>query len=107
MPLKHVSSSKRRVVTHNLILFTAPEAAPPRPPTHTSIPALLQLLLKEWDAQVLAAYALQQQLQATRQELSYALYSEDAARRVIARLIRERDAAREQVSFCKECRLFD
>ena len=76
-------------------VLIAPETAPPRPPTHTSIPALLHVLQNEWDSQVLAAYSLQQQHQATRQELSYALYSQDAARRVIARLLRERDAARE------------
>lgn len=42
-------------------------------------------------------YNLEQKLNATRQELSYALYSQDAASRVIARLLRERDAAREYV----------
>ena len=73
----------------------APETAAPRPPTHTSIPALLTLLQNEYDAIVLSAYNLEQKYNATRQELSYALYAQDAATRVIARLIRERDAARE------------
>lgn len=75
----------------------APETAAPRPPTHSSVPALLHLLQNEWDANVLGTYTLQQQLNATLQELSYALYAQDAASRVIARLIRERDAAREFV----------
>jgi Prp19/Pso4-like len=35
----------------------------------------------------------------SHQELSYALYAQDAASRVIARLLRERDAARECVNF--------
>jgi pre-mRNA-processing factor 19 len=46
---------------------------------------------------VLGTHALEQKYNATRQELSYALYSQDAASRVVARLIRERDAARECV----------
>ncbi|KAH9487050.1 Pre-mRNA-processing factor 19 [Psilocybe cubensis] len=76
----------------------SPNSAAPRPPTHTSIPALLQLLSNEWDAVALSMYNLEQKYNATRQELSYALYSQDAASRVIARLIRERDAAREALA---------
>lgn len=72
-----------------------PKSAPPRPPTATSTPALLHMLQNEWDAIVLEMFALKQQYNSTRQELSYALYAQDAASRVIARLIRERDAARE------------
>ncbi|KAF5337234.1 hypothetical protein D9611_003093 [Ephemerocybe angulata] len=76
----------------------SPENAAPRPPTHTSIPALLQLLQNEWDAMVLSTHALEQKYNATRQELSYSLYAQDAANRVVARLLRERDAAREALS---------
>ncbi|RXW18917.1 hypothetical protein EST38_g6935 [Candolleomyces aberdarensis] len=75
-----------------------PKNAAPRPPSHTSVPALLQLLQNEWDALVLSTHALEQKHNATRQELSYALYSLDAANRVVARLIRERDASREAIS---------
>jgi pre-mRNA-processing factor 19 len=53
------------------------------------------MLQNEWDAAVLEMFALKQQCNSTRQELSYALYAQDAASRVIARLIRERDSARE------------
>jgi pre-mRNA-processing factor 19 len=80
-------------------LFKGPGAAVPRPPTHSSIPALLTALQNEWDALVLETFTLKQQYNSTRQELSYALYSQDAASRVIARLMRERDAAREYVLF--------
>ncbi|KAG2368783.1 nuclear matrix protein NMP200 [Suillus spraguei] len=75
-----------------------PKTAPPRPPAATSTPALLHMLQNEWDALVLEMFALKQQYNSTRQELSYALYAQDAASRVIARLIRERDAAREALA---------
>jgi len=81
-----------------IAIKASPENAAPRPPTNTSIPALLQLLQNEWDAMVLSTHALEQKYNATRQELSYALYSQDAANRVVARLIRERDAAREALA---------
>ena len=57
------------------------------------------MLQNEWDAVVLEMFALKQQCNSTRQELSYSLYAQDAASRVIARLIRERDAAREYALF--------
>jgi pre-mRNA-processing factor 19 len=47
---------------------------------------------------MLETYTLKQHLDGTRQELSQALYQHDAACRVIARLIKERDTALEQVS---------
>lgn len=70
----------------------------PRPPTLTSIPALLSTFQNEWDALALETFKLKQQLSQTREELANALYQHDAAVRVIARLSKERDEARAALS---------
>lgn len=70
----------------------------PRPPTLTSIPALLATFQNEWDALALETYNLQEQLARVREELATALYQHDAAVRVIARLTKERDDARDALS---------
>ena len=82
----------------DLIELTLDRVVKPRPPTLTSIPSLLSVFQNEWDAVALETYAVRQQLAQTRQELSTALYQHDAAVRVIARLTRERDDARDALS---------
>lgn len=74
---------------------SASEVVRPRPPSATSIPGLLALMQSEWDAIVLESHQLKQALESTKQDLAHALYKEDAANRVIARLLKERDQARQ------------
>ncbi|CEL03494.1 WD40-repeat-containing domain protein [Aspergillus pseudodeflectus] len=81
-----------------LIEVKAQRVVRPRPPTLTSIPSLLSVFQEEWDALALETYTLRQTLAQTRQELSAALYQHDAAVRVIARLTKERDEARDALS---------
>jgi pre-mRNA-processing factor 19 len=78
----------------DLIDLKSPNVVYPRPPQMTSIPAMLSLFQNEWDALALQTYTLQQNLHQARQELSTALYENDAAVRVIAQLTKERDEAR-------------
>lgn len=70
----------------------------PRPPTLTSIPALLSTFQNEWDALALETFKLRKELSQTREELANALYQHDAGVRVIARLVKERDEARTALS---------
>jgi pre-mRNA-processing factor 19 len=73
----------------------AAAAAPAaRPPTQTSVPALLATFQSEWDALALETFELRRALARSRQELSVALYDHEGALRVLARTARERDEAR-------------
>jgi len=70
----------------------------PRLSAGASVPGLLSSLQNEWDDIAMETFSLKQTLDATRRDLSQALYQHDAACRVIARLMRERDEARAALS---------
>lgn len=82
----------------DLVELKTARAVKPRPPALTSIPSLLSTFQNEWDALALESFTLKQHLSQLRQELSTALYNNDAAVRVIARLTKERDEARDALA---------
>lgn len=84
----------------SLIKVTVDPAIKPKLPTATSLPSLLSLFQQEWDATALECHLLKKKLYEANCELATALYENDAAKRVIARLIKERDEAKSQLSEC-------
>ena len=78
-------------------LKTSP-IAKPRPVAALSVTGILSALQSEWDGLMLETFQLRQALDATRTELSQALYQQDAACRVISKLVKERDAARSSLT---------
>ncbi|GMH44311.1 hypothetical protein BSKO_12245 [Bryopsis sp. KO-2023] len=86
--------TKESLSLDDLLPVKVNKGVKPRPLSATSIPGMLDLFHNEWDALMLELHSLRQNLATSRQELSHSLYQHDAACRVIARLIRERDTAR-------------
>ena len=74
----------------------------PKPVTYTSIPTLLKSFQNEWDSIMLESYNLKKMVNNLREQLSHQLYQYDAALRVIARLTKERDIAREKLANVKQ-----
>ena len=82
------------LTTSDLVAVQASSITRPLDVSNMTIPGLLGTLQNEWDEVMLEMFSLKQNLDTTRRELSQALYQHDAACRVIARLMRERDEAR-------------
>ncbi|PWA93664.1 MOS4-associated complex 3A [Artemisia annua] len=97
---RHISDFGKCPVTgetltlDDLVPIKTGKVVKPRPVQAASIPGMLGMFQNEWDALVLSAFASEQQLHTTRQELSHCLYQHDSACRVIARLKKELDEAR-------------
>lgn len=94
--------TKEEITKDDFVDMKANKAVRPRPASATSIPGMLSLLQSEWDSLMAETFELKTSLDTTRKQLSHALYQHDAACRVIARLLRERDASRAQVQQLQE-----
>jgi pre-mRNA-processing factor 19 len=73
------------------------KVVPPRAAGASSMSSLLSLARDEYQVVLLELFDTRKLLEETRQELSQALYQNDAATRVVARLAMERDAALQQL----------
>jgi pre-mRNA-processing factor 19 len=62
---------------------------------------MLQTFQSEWDSLMLETFNLKKQLDTVKKQLAHEFYRNDAAQRVIARLIKERDDARESLAKLK------
>lgn len=88
---------RERPLSEDQLVELRTKLEPPPRPQATSLPNLLQMVQTEYDALVLELFDTRRALEETRRELSQALYQNDAAVRVVARLSMERDAAREEL----------
>lgn len=78
----------------DLIVLKSSEVHSITPPSAQSIPSLLSAFQNEWDSVALELFELRKQLADTKKELATALYHHDAAVRVAAKAIKERDEAK-------------
>ena len=90
--------TNEELTSDDLVELRTDRTVKPRTPQLTSIPSLLAAFQNEWDAIALERFTIQQQLEQTRRELSRALYENEGAHRVIAKLQKERDEARDTLS---------
>ncbi|KAK9381799.1 Prp19/Pso4-like-domain-containing protein [Kockiozyma suomiensis] len=77
----------------DLIEVQTSRTVPAKPSTSDSIPSLLQIFQSEYDALALESFELKKQILEAKKELSSTLYYHDAAVKVAATLMTERDEA--------------
>ncbi|VWU51207.1 pre-mRNA-processing factor 19, putative [Hepatocystis sp. ex Piliocolobus tephrosceles] len=70
----------------------------PRPITASSIPGLLSIFQTEWDSMISEMFSLRTHVNDVRNELSHSLYQYDAATRVIAKLLKEKNIYQEEIN---------
>ena len=94
---QHINQTGRCSITNcqlslsDIIPLQVSPAAKPKPLSHSSVPGLLSALQEEWNSTVLETYSMKKQIDLLRQELSHSLYQYDAACRVIARILKEKE----------------
>ncbi|GAW80734.1 pre-mRNA-processing factor 19 [Plasmodium gonderi] len=74
----------------------------PRPITASSIPGLLSILQTEWDSIISEMFTLRTHVNDIRNQLSHSLYQYDAATRVIAKLLKEKNNYKEEIDNLKK-----
>jgi len=94
----NANNTSTPLALEQLIALKLPTTIVPPRPAATSMPNILSLLQQEYDALALELFDTRAALEETRQELSQALYQNDAAVRVVARTAAERDAARQELA---------
>ena len=87
-------SASELIAINPASLSLPPFLSSPSPAT-LSLSSLLSTLQREYDGVMLEQFSLKREVHSVKQELAHALYQYDAACRVIARLVRERDEAKE------------
>ena len=75
----------------DLIAVNGGQATTPRTIGSCTVPGLLASLQAEWDSILLEQFTLRQQLADARHQASHNLYKQDAACRVIARLMKQQE----------------
>ena len=74
----------------------------PKSLNELAIPGVLDALHTEWDTLALETFELRKHLDFVKKQLVHAMYYQDAATRVISRLMKERDEARQSLSITQE-----